>query len=58
MATPAARVTPRQQFLTELWDDNPIFRQVLGICSTLAVTNLMANTLLMCLGLVWATVMT
>jgi len=58
MAAPAAKVTPKQQFLTELWDDNPIFRQVLGICSTLAVTNLMANTLLMCLGLVWATVMT
>jgi Na+-transporting NADH:ubiquinone oxidoreductase subunit D len=58
MAAPAVSVTPKRQFLTELWDDNPIFRQVLGICSALAVTNLMFNTLLMCLGLVWAVVMT
>ena len=36
-----------------LWDENPIFRQVLGICSTLAVTNLLANTLIMCGGLVF-----
>ncbi|HPD17223.1 MAG TPA: Rnf-Nqr domain containing protein [Planctomycetota bacterium] len=48
----------KKAFVTELWDDNPIFRQVLGICSSLAVTNLMFNTLLMCLGLVWATAMT
>lgn len=39
----------------QLWGENPIFRQVLGICSALAVTNLMFNTLLMCAGLVWAT---
>lgn len=38
-----------------LWRNNPVFRQVLGICSTLAVTNLVANTLLMCGGLVFAT---
>jgi Na+-transporting NADH:ubiquinone oxidoreductase subunit D len=41
-----------------LWDDNPVFRQVLGICSTLAVTNLVLNTLLMCAGLVFATACT
>jgi Na+-transporting NADH:ubiquinone oxidoreductase subunit D len=35
--------------------ENPIFRQVLGICSALAVTNRMVNTLLMCGGLIWAT---
>ena len=34
-----------------LWKNNPIFRQVLGICSTLAVTNLVANTLVMCAAL-------
>jgi len=38
-----------------VWDDNPIFRQVLGICSTLAVTNLLANTLFMCFGVVFVT---
>lgn len=42
-------------FLKGLWSDNPIFRQVLGICSTLAVTNLLANTLFMCFGLVFTT---
>ena len=41
----------------QFWQENPIFRQVLGICSALAVTNLVFNTLLMCLGLIWATTM-
>lgn len=36
-----------------LWDNNPVFRQVLGICSTLAVTNLVLNTLVMCGALVF-----
>jgi len=36
-----------------LWRDNPIFRQVLGICSTLAVTNLVLNTVVMCVALVF-----
>lgn len=38
-----------------LWDDNPIFRQVIGICSALAVTNLMLNSLIMGLGLMFVT---
>jgi Na+-transporting NADH:ubiquinone oxidoreductase subunit D len=42
-------------FLDGLWKDNPILVQVLGICSTLAVTNVMKNTVVMCLGLIWAT---
>ncbi|MBN2449759.1 MAG: NADH:ubiquinone reductase (Na(+)-transporting) subunit D [Lentisphaeria bacterium] len=42
-------------FLANLWRENPVFRQVLGICSTLAVTNLLKNTLLMCAGLVFTT---
>jgi Na+-transporting NADH:ubiquinone oxidoreductase subunit D len=41
--------------IKNLWNDNPVFRQVLGICSTLAVTNLLKNTLLMCGGLIFAT---
>ncbi len=42
-------------FRLNLWRDNPVFRQVLGICSTLAVTNLLKNTLLMCAGLIFTT---
>ncbi len=34
-----------------LWENNPIFRQILGICSTLAVTNLVINTVVMCAAL-------
>src|SRR3989304_761338 len=40
-------------FTKGIGKDNPIFRQILGICSTLAVTNLLINTLIMCLGLVF-----
>lgn len=36
-----------------LWNNNPIFAQVLGICSTLAVTNLVLNTVVMCTALVF-----
>ena len=35
---------PRAILLDGLWYDNPIFRQILGICSTLAVTNQVLNT--------------
>ena len=38
-----------------LWYNNPIFVQVLGICSTLAVTNSLRNTLIMTLGVTFAT---
>ena len=41
--------------LVNLWRDNPVFRQVIGICSTLAVTNLLKNTVLMCGALAFAT---
>jgi Na+-transporting NADH:ubiquinone oxidoreductase subunit D len=42
-------------FFNGLWADNPVFRQVLGICSTLAVTNLLTNTLIMCAGVIFTT---
>jgi len=42
-------------FQDGIWKNNPIFVQVLGICSTLAVTNLLANTLFMCFGLIFTT---
>ncbi|MFH1615175.1 MAG: electron transport complex subunit RsxE [Planctomycetota bacterium] len=41
----------KEIMLEGLWRNNPIFRQVLGICSTLAVTNLVLNTLVMCVAL-------
>jgi Na+-transporting NADH:ubiquinone oxidoreductase subunit D len=40
-----------------LWTNNPIFVQVLGICSTLAVTNNLRNTLIMVAGVTFATAM-
>jgi Na+-transporting NADH:ubiquinone oxidoreductase subunit D len=44
----------RKQIVVEgLWRNNPIFKQVLGICSTLAVTNLVLNTMVMCVALVF-----
>jgi Na+-transporting NADH:ubiquinone oxidoreductase subunit D len=36
-----------------LWQNNPIFKQVLGICSTLAITNLVLNTIVMCVALIF-----
>jgi len=35
--------TVAQDFLKGLWSENPIFRQMLGICPTLAVTNAVIN---------------
>lgn len=58
MAVPQAAVNPKLAFKSQVWQENPILRQVLGICSALAVTNLLSNTLLMCVGLLWAAVMT
>lgn len=55
MAETIKTLTPSQALIIQLWRENPIFRQVLGICSALAVTNLMFNTALMCAGLIWAT---
>ena len=36
-------------------DDNPIIYQVIGICSALAVTNLMLNSLIMGVALIFVT---
>lgn len=44
-------------FEAGLWKDNPVLRQVLGICSTLAVTNLLVNTLVMNVGLIFTLAM-
>ena len=45
------RLTIRSIAAEGIWGNNPIFRQVLGICSTLAVTNLVLNTVVMCVAL-------
>lgn len=57
MAQLQDNVRPGRALLIQLWRENPIFRQVLGICSALAVTNLVFNTVLMCAGLIWTTTM-
>lgn len=44
-------------FKRSLFRENPVLRQVLGICSALAVTNLLANTLFMCAGVLFTTAM-
>jgi len=51
MAAPGIRDIIRE----DLWKNNPVTVQVLGICSTLAVTNLLLNTLIMGLGLTFVT---
>lgn len=38
-----------------IWKDNAVYRQILGICSALAVTNLMLNSLIMGIGLIFVT---
>ncbi len=40
-------------FSTRLGKGNPVFAQVLGICSTLAVTNVLQNTVVMCVGVIF-----
>lgn len=54
MATP----TTFQILKNGLVGENPIFRQVLGICSALAVTNLVVNTFFMGFGVTVATALT
>jgi len=49
--------THKEIFKMGLWKDNPVLRQVLGICSTLAVTNLLVNTVVMSVGLIFTLAM-
>jgi len=53
----AKPLSNREIFMQGLWNDNPVLRQILGICSTLAVTNLMVNTLVMNAGLIFTVAM-
>ncbi len=45
----------RNIFRNGVFQDNPVYRQILGICSALAVTNLLINSLAMSLGLIFVT---
>ncbi len=45
----------KKTFLAPLGKDNPVFAQILGICSTLAVTNKLENTLVMTIGVLFTT---
>lgn len=40
-------------FVTSAFKENSVWRQILGICSALAVTNLMINSLIMGLGVIF-----
>jgi len=50
-----ARGRLKRMTLDNLGKNNPVFVQVLGICSTLAVTGVLRNTVVMCVGLVFVT---
>lgn len=45
----------RRVFVDDLGSKNPVFVQILGICSALAVTNAVKNTVVMSLGLIFTT---
>ena len=45
----------RQVIKDNVGINNPVFVQILGICSTLAVTNVLKNTVVMCAGLIFVT---
>lgn len=45
----------KKVMLTGILYDNPVLRQILGICSSLAVTNLMLNSLIMGIALTLVT---
>lgn len=51
----AAKAKFMEVIKEDLWKNNPVTVQILGICSTLAVTNIFVNTLIMGLGLAFAT---
>lgn len=51
----AKKTDSRHLFEAALFYDNPILIQVIGICSALAVTNLMLNSLIMGLALTFVT---
>jgi Na+-transporting NADH:ubiquinone oxidoreductase subunit D len=55
VSTAAIDTRPGAIARNNLWTNNPIFVQVLGICSALAVTNLLVNTAIMAAGVTLVT---
>lgn len=47
-------MTKRDIFIVSAFKENSVWKQILGICSSLAVTNLMLNSLIMGLGVIFA----
>jgi electron transport complex protein RnfE len=47
LGTQHTEITSTDEFLKGLWEQNPVFVQVLGMCPVLAVTNTGANALAM-----------
>ncbi len=46
-AVPRSRTTRWQDLVRGVWRENPVFRQLLGLCPAMAVTNTVANSLAM-----------
>lgn len=46
-------MTKKEIFINSAFKENAIWSQILGICSALAVTNLMMNSLVMGLGVIF-----
>ena len=47
-------MTKKDIFITSAFRENSVWKQILGICSSLAVTNLMMNSLIMGLGVTFS----
>ncbi len=47
-------MTKKDIFITSAFRENSVWKQILGICSSLAVTNLMLNSLIMGLGVTFS----
>jgi Na+-translocating ferredoxin:NAD+ oxidoreductase subunit E len=45
-----SKSTAREDLLRGVWEENPVFAQMLGLCPTLAVTNTLANGIAMALA--------
>ena len=50
--------SPAAILKNNIWTNNPVFIQILGICSTLAVTNNLTNTLIMTAALIFVSALT
>ncbi len=50
-----SKYNAKKIFKDGIWDENPVLIQIIGICSALAVTNLLSNSLIMGLSLTFVT---